>query len=119
MKLETEILRRAERMLPLMRSITTEAQARTREIQRLESDLERLHAGPGEPIHEIRRTESELFQHRREMENIKKELVRLGCSLDEAHPERIIWLKDDNEVSFDAPRLDETGYRPDRASPRE
>jgi len=116
MKHETEILQEAERMAPLMRSIVREVQARNIEIGRLESALAKLLAAPGEPTHEIRSVESELFQHRRELEGVQKELARLGCSLDAAHPGRILCARNDREVSFEE-RLDETGYRPDRSSP--
>lgn len=116
MKHETEILREAERMAPLMRSIAREIQVRNGEIVRLESDLGKLLTSPGEPIHEIRRVESELFGHRRELEGVQAELARLGCSLDAAHPGRILCTRDDSEVSFED-HLDETGYRPDRSSP--
>jgi hypothetical protein len=117
MKHETEILQQAERMAPLMRSIAREALARNIETGRLESALRKLLAAPGEPIHEIRRVESELFQHRRELEAVQKELARLGCSLDPTHPGRILCARDDSEVSFEE-RLDETGYRSDRSSPQ-
>jgi hypothetical protein len=114
---ETEVLREAERMAPLIRSIAQEVQARNSEIVRLESVLGTLLTGPGEPIHEIRRIEEELFRHRRELEGVQKELAQLGCSLDAAHPGRILCARDDSEVSFEE-RLDETGYRPDRSSPQ-
>ncbi len=104
-------------MAPLIRSIAREVQARNIEIGRLESTLGKLLAAPGEPIHEIRRVESELFRHRRELEGVQKELARLGCSLDATHPGRILCARDDSEVSFEE-RLDETGYRPDRSSPQ-
>jgi chromosome segregation ATPase len=97
-------------MTSLMRSIAEEARDRSREIQRLEAELEQLLSGPGEPTHEIRRVEDELFGHRREIEQVQKELSRLGRSLDAEHPERIVCSIDDKEVSFE-PRLDETEFR--------
>jgi len=117
MKHQTEILREAERMAPLIRSIAREVRARNSEILRLESVQGSLLTAPGEPIHEIRRIESELFQHRREVEGVQKELARLGCFLDAAHPGRILCVKDDSEVSFEE-HLDETGYRRNESNPR-
>ncbi len=117
MKHQTETLREAKRMAPLIRSIAREVRARNKEILRLESVLESLLTASGEPIHEIRRIESELFRHRREVEGVKKELARLGCFLDAAHAGRILCAKDDSEVSFEE-HLDETGYRQNESDPR-
>ncbi|MFN0009334.1 MAG: hypothetical protein ACKVXR_15630 [Planctomycetota bacterium] len=116
MKNETEVLRKAKGMAPLIRSIAREARERSGEIQRLQAELEKLLQGSGEPVHEIRRVESELFRQRRGIEQVQVELARIGCSLDLEHPERIVCSMDDNAVTFEE-RLDETGYRPDRASP--
>ena len=116
MKHQTEVLREAERMAPLIRSIAREVQARNSEIVRLESVLGSLLTAPGEPIHEIRHIESELFQHRREVEGVQKELARLGCFLDVAHPGRIRCAKDDSEVAFEE-RLDETGFHRNESNP--
>ena len=116
MKHESEVLRVARRMSPLIRSIGREVQDRSSEIQRLEAELEKLLAGPGEPIHEIRRVESELFRQRRGIEQVQAELARLGCILDADHPEQIVCSVADQEVSFEQ-GLDETGHRPDRSSP--
>src|SRR5262249_7038026 len=82
MKQATEVLRRAKNRAPLIRSTAREAVDRSGEIQRLEMELRRLLEGPGEPIREIRRVESELFRQRRGFEGIQSELARLGCSLD-------------------------------------
>ena len=116
MKHPTEILRGTERMAPLIRSIAREVRARNSEIVRLETALRSLLTAPGEPIHEIRRIESELFRHRRELEGVQKELDGLGCFLDAAHPGRILCAKDDGEVAFEE-RLDETGYRASGSDP--
>ena len=117
MKQETEVIRKARNMAPLIRSIAREVLDRSTEIRRLEAALETLLASPGEPVHEIRGVESELFRQRRGIEGIQAELARLGCSLDAENPERIVCSLADHEVSFEE-RLDETGFRPDRSSPR-
>jgi len=114
MKQDAEILRRANVMAPLIRSIAREAADRHREIRRLEAELAKLLSAPGEPVHDLRRVESELFGHRRAVERIQKELGHIGCSLDAEHPDRVVCSLDDREVSFEE-RLDETGYRPDRS----
>lgn len=116
MKHETEVLRKAMGIAPLIRSIAREARERAGEIQRLQAELEKLLNGSGEPVHEIRRVESELFRQRRGIEQVQVELARLGCSLDADHPERIVCSMDNNAVTFEE-RLDETGYRPGRSSP--
>ena len=116
MKHETEVLRKARDMAPLIRSIAREARERAGEIKRLQGELEKLLEGSGEPIHEIRRVESELFRQRRGIEQVQAELARLGCSLDAEHPERIVCAMDNDAVTFEE-RLDETGYRPGRSSP--
>ena len=107
MKQETLILRSAEKMTPLIRSIAKEVEDRSREIERLESELEQLSARTGDRMLEVRRVEEDLFLHRRGMERIEKELARLGCRLDEDHPERIVCSIADGEATF-APREDET-----------
>ena len=117
MNRETEVLQKAQNMAPLIRSIAREVLDRSGEVRRLEQELGRLLEAPGEPIHEIRDVESELFRQRREIEGVQTELARLGCSLDVDHPERIVCSLADHEVAFED-RLDETGFRPDRSSPR-
>jgi len=116
MKHETESMLKAQRMVPLIRSIAREAHDRYGEIKRLEVELQGLLSGPGEPVHEIRRVESELFRQRRGIEQVQVELERMGCSLDPSNPDRIVCSTADEEVSFEE-RLDETGYRRDRPSP--
>lgn len=117
MRQETDALRVAKSMLPLIRSIARETRERKRAIRDLEAKLEALASRRGEPITEIRRVESDLFLHRREIERVEKELTRLGCKLDLDHPRRIVCSADGNEWSYDD-RLDETGYRPDKTSPK-
>jgi hypothetical protein len=114
MKHETEILRargNGPADAPIARGPGAERRDRSPRVR-----PGKLLASPGEPIHEIRRVASELFGHRRELVGVQKELARLGCSLDAAHPGRILCARDDSEVSFEE-HLDETGYRPDRSSP--
>jgi len=116
MKHETEVLRKAKGMAPLIRSIAREARDRAGEIQRLEAELEKLLQGTGQPIHEIRRVETELFRQRRGIEQVQVELARMGCSIDAEHPGRIVCSMDNSAVTFEE-RLDETGFRSNRSSP--
>jgi len=116
MKHETESMLKAQRMVPLIRSVAREARDRSSEIQRLEAELQGLLRGPGERVHEIRSVESELFRHRRGIAQVQSELERIGCSLDADNPDRIVCSMADEEVTFEE-RLDETGYRRDRPSP--
>ena len=58
MNRETEVLRKAQSMAPLIRSIAREVLDRSSEIRRLEEELGRLLASPGEPVHEIREVET-------------------------------------------------------------
>ncbi len=109
MKQEAVILRSAERMAPLIRSIAKEVEDRSRAIERLENGLAELSAGPGDRTLEIRRIEEVLFLQRRGMERVEKELARLGCRLDAEHPERIVCSIADGEATF-APSEDETEY---------
>ena len=117
MKHETETLRESDRRTPLIRSIARETRDRALAIRQLEASMKDLSAGPGEPITEIRRVEVELFQHRRELESVQKELARLGCSLDADHPQRIVCSADGDKWSYEE-RLDETGFRPGQPSPK-
>jgi hypothetical protein len=114
MKNQTDVLQKAKLMMPLIRSITSEARDRALAIRRLEARHEELSSRPGEHTAEIRPVEVELFFHRREIERVQKELARLGCSLDAEHPNRIVCSADGDEWSYEE-RLDETGFRPDRS----
>jgi hypothetical protein len=111
MKPTPDTPREAQRMMPLIRSIAHETRERARAIRDLEAKLEDLSSRPGELTTEIRRAESELFLHRREVERIGKELAPLGCSLDADRPQRIVCSIGGRRWSYEQ-QLDETGYRP-------
>ena len=117
MKHETDALREAKRMVPLIRSIARETQDRARAIRRLEASLEDLSSRSEEPITEIRRVESELFLQRRELEHVRKELAGLGCRLEADRPLRIVCSGAGRPWSYEE-RLDETGYRHGRPGPK-
>jgi hypothetical protein len=106
MSTEYDILRRATCMVPLIRSITTEAHERRRAIRQLENRLKGTSPRrPRADVLEHRQLECELFTHRRQMECVQKELARLGCRMDASCPGRIVWQLKGHEVLFEG-RLD-------------
>jgi hypothetical protein len=98
---ESEIMRRAMRMVPLVRSITSEARDRTQTIEQLESRLKRLLSRYGDHSTKVRLVEGALFLERRGIEQVRRELARLDCTLDHEHPERIVWHVANREVCFE------------------
>jgi hypothetical protein len=98
---ESEILRKAIRMAPLVRSITSEARDRTEAIGRLEFRLKRLLSRHGNQLTKIRLVEGALFVQRRAIEQLRRELAPLNCTLDQEHPERIVWHVANREVCFE------------------
>jgi hypothetical protein len=88
----------AEQMLPLLRSISAEMQARTRAIERLEQQLATLAGAPVGDRDALRLAHSELATHRRELRAIEKELGRLGFSIDADNPWRIVGPGSTNDL---------------------
>jgi len=92
--------RGAEHLLPLLRSIASEINERSDAIEGLEEKLLALRgtAKEGKPSEEYLNTQSELSNQRREARLSRLELARLGCTLDEDRPLRVLipgmqWLK--------------------------
>jgi len=98
----------AERMMPLVRSIGREIKDRTRAIQALEY---RRAVSGGELAGSF---DAELSMHRRELRQVTKELDRLGLSVDESDPLRI--LIPGASGSWACEGLDDTRFRPIHSS---
>lgn len=84
---------RAHRLVPLLRAIATEIGERTHAIDTLEARLEQIaHRGRLSEAQAERQAgyESALVVHRRELRVAKNELNKLGCTLDEDHPLRVL-----------------------------
>ena len=88
-------------MVPLVRSITCEARDRAQTIEQLESRLKRLLSRYGDESTKVRLVEGALFLQRRGIEQIRRELARLNCTLDQEHPERIVWHIANREICFE------------------
>ena len=100
----------AERMTPLLRSITQELIDRRRAVDRLEQEL--AQGQPLERSEEVLLREAELATHRRELRQLEKEVERLGLEFDEDHPLRILIPSSGGAWAYEA-RLDDTQfYRP-------
>jgi hypothetical protein len=77
-------------MLPLLRAIGRELQARTRAIEELERRAEVLSESQDSHPAELRLIEADLALQRRELRSTEKELGRLGFSIDADNPHRIV-----------------------------
>ena len=93
---------RAEQLVPILRSISSEIVERSRAIEQLEGILESAAAKRNPPIRQMREVGATLAHHRRELRFAKQELARLGCAPDEDHPLRIRIPGEDGTL--------ETGY---------
>ena len=84
--------RGAQHLLPLLRSITNEIVERGDAIEALEERLLVLRTATrkGKPDNEFLNVQSELSIQRREVRLARLELSRLGCSLDEDRPLRVL-----------------------------
>lgn len=80
---------RAERLLPLLRSITAEIRERSEAIDALERELQEL-GGTRRARERRGELEASLSIERRELRVSRRELERLGCALDEDHPLRVL-----------------------------
>ena len=79
---------RAEQLVPILRSISSEIAERSRAIEQLEGVLE-TPAAKRTHNRETRNLGASLALQRRELRFAKQELARLGCAQDEDHPLRI------------------------------
>ena len=109
MKRRTYLQDEAERMVPLLRSIGREIRQRSRSVQRLEKRLGALERRTAEDPAETQGLVAEIAVERREIRLAKKELERLGCSLDEQHPLRILIPSKEGAWAYEG-HLEETGY---------
>ena len=84
--------RGAEHLLPLLRSIASEILERSDAIESLEERLLALRSTwkDGKPGDEYLNAQSELSNQRREARLSRLELARLGCTLDEDRPLRVL-----------------------------
>jgi hypothetical protein len=84
--------RGAEHLLPLIRSIASEILERSDAIESLEERLLVLRGSckNGKPSDEYLDVQSELSNQRREARLSRLELARLGCTLDEDRPLRVL-----------------------------
>ena len=92
MKRATYDRRSAEQLLPLIRSIASEISQRSDAIEVLEERLLALRGSwkEGKPSDEFLNVQSELSNQRRETRLSRLELARLGCTLDEDRPLRVL-----------------------------
>ena len=82
--------REAERLVPLLRSITREIQARARATEEIRRSLDLAAPRDRGRAPAPACLEAQLATHLREMRSAEQELERLGCRLDDQHPERIL-----------------------------
>jgi hypothetical protein len=80
---------RAGRLVPLLRAITSEIRERSAAIETLEREAAQL---PRTRHSAERRAqiEADLSMHRRETRTARRDLERLGCTLDADHPLRVL-----------------------------
>jgi hypothetical protein len=83
---------RAEKLVPLLRSIGREIRERGAAIRLLEAEL------AGERTGDDPAVEARLATERRGLRLALRELARLGCVLDELHPFRILIPGKDGEL---------------------
>lgn len=83
---------RANRLVPLLRSITRELRERNEAIELLEATLGQLKftARRRGKKAELAQLEGELAMHKREARLARTELEKLGCTLDLDHPLRVL-----------------------------
>ena len=100
----------AEKLLPLLVSIGREVKNRIRAINELEQVLSKfdLTKRPRDPA--AAETVAQLAMHKRELRTSLKELERLGCSLDDDHPLRILIPGLNGPMAFEG-SLEKTQFR--------
>lgn len=96
---------RAERLVPLLRSILREVRERQESIARLERLIEERQGAPGRDS-EVHLMLVQLTEHNRGERDALRELSLLGCQLDDDYPMRVLIPGDAGEFaggfSFDA-----------------
>lgn len=81
---------RAHQLVPLLKSITKEMDERITRIRRLEKLLEPALTDERTRTNAELDLLAELATQRRELRLARKELERLGCVVDPAHPQRVL-----------------------------
>ena len=119
MKKRTYVLKEAERIVPLLRSIGREIKARQRASDEMQKHLETMRAKPlvNGQARTADEVEAQIAIHLRELRSAEKELERLGCRLDQEHPLRILIPSPNGDWAFDG-HLEDTRYyvtKPDAA----
>ncbi len=95
----------AERMMPLLRSIGREIKERSRAIR----ELEARRAAAGDAF--AGSLDAQLSSHRLALRRVNKELERLGLSVDESNPPRILIPGTEGPWAYEE-QLDDTRFRP-------
>ena len=98
----------AERMTPLLRSITRELRERQRAIDLLQRDLSLAQREVTRHA-EVPLLEAALAGQRRELRQVTKEVTRLGLALDAEHPLRILIPTADGAWAYEGV-LDDTQF---------
>lgn len=100
-----------ERLAPLLSSIATEIKERDRAIRDLETRLDAFDSTRRAHRDEVGRIEATLSTHRRELRLAEKELTRLGWTVEDVVPVRLLHrgASGASDVSF---QLFETGFNP-------
>ena len=82
-------LDQAQKLIPLLDSITVEVVERAQAIRDLSRELRRLRREDG-PTEEILNLQADLSIQRRSLRHCTEELEALGCYVDEGHPLAVI-----------------------------
>lgn len=98
-------------ILPLLRSIAREIRDRTEAVRALEKRRAAFEGTPTIHAEDLRLVDAALAAHRRELRRVEKELARLGCSVDEDDPLRILVPREGRAYTFSW-HLDDTQFRP-------
>lgn len=89
---------RARQLVPLLKSITKEMDERLTRIRRLEALLESTENDQRARTSAELDLQAELATQRRELRLARKELERLGCVVDPAHPQRVLIPGSDGNI---------------------
>ncbi|MDP6410919.1 MAG: DUF2203 family protein [Planctomycetota bacterium] len=89
--------RSADRLIPLLRVIQREIRERGDAVRILENRLGTFSIDQADSPAFLA-TRAELSNHRREIRLSKKELERIGCSLDAAQPNRVLIPGSNGEI---------------------
>lgn len=103
----------ASNLLPLLRSVGREIRERSRTVGVLLHQLDDASRNERPLTDDGRSLQADLAIERRELRLAKRELTRLGCTLDEDHPFRILIPGEKgNLIEGFTWKLDDTSIRP-------